>query len=70
MAHPLPIASDELLNAEEVATRLRVAKPTIYEWARTRPEVYGAVRIGPRKVRFRREAIDKLIGGAEVHAGA
>ncbi len=63
-----PIA--ELLSARDVARILNVPLPSLYGWSRENPERYGAVRVGPRAVRFRRAAIDALVGGDEVHAGA
>ena len=53
----------ELLTAREVASRLRLAVPTVYERARSRPEIYGAVRLGGREIRFRRAVIDALVRG-------
>jgi excisionase family DNA binding protein len=51
-----------LLKAEEVAELTRLALPTIYEQARENPERLGVVRIG-RAVRFKPDAIDRLVGG-------
>lgn len=55
--------SHELLTAAEVAKRLRLAVPTIYQRGREAPSQYGAVRLGRRAIRFKRTAIDALIEG-------
>lgn len=51
-----------LLRAAEVARALQIALPTVYEISRETPERIGTVRLG-RCVRFRREAIDRLVHG-------
>ena len=65
--HPVePLCSDSLRHytAREVAELTRLAVPTVYELAKREPDRFGAVRYG-RAVRFRRDAIDRLIGGGE-----
>lgn len=61
-ARPLGDAP-ELLTAAEVARRLRLAVPTVYQRGREAPGQYGAVRLGRRAIRFKRAAIDALIEG-------
>lgn len=56
--------AEPLLSARDVAVILGVPLPSLYGWMRENPARYGAVRVGPRAVRFRRSAIDKLIEGA------
>jgi len=48
-------------RAEEVAHRLGVATPTVYEHARRDPERWGVIRVG-RAVRFKRVVIDRMAG--------
>lgn len=52
----------QFYTADEVALLLRLAKPTIYEHARQDPTRFGVLRFG-RAVRFRRNAIDRLVAG-------
>ena len=70
MAEPQISGSDALLRADDVARRLNVPKPTLYEWSRKDPARYGLVRIGRRTVRFRRDVIDRLVTGDSHHEGA
>lgn len=49
-------------RATEVAQRLGIAEPTVYEHARRDPRAWGVIRIG-RAVRFRREVIDARARG-------
>lgn len=72
MAEAEIAAGGSLMRASDVARILNVAKPTLYEWARNDPERYGAVRVGPRCVRFRRVVIDRLIGAdqPEIRVGS
>ena len=51
----------ELLTAQEVAQRLRVSLRSVYDLAGQQPRRLGVVRLG-RRVRFRRDAIDTLLG--------
>jgi len=60
---------DAHYTAREVAQLTRLAVPTVYELARREPDRFGAVRYG-RAVRFRRAAIDRLVGRVELHASA
>ena len=39
-----------------------IPRPTIYEHARRDPRRWGVVRVG-RAIRFRREAIDRVVAG-------
>jgi excisionase family DNA binding protein len=55
-------ASDDLLTAEEVASRLRVTPAWVY--AQTRRRQIPHLRLG-RYVRYRREALDKWIEQVE-----
>lgn len=58
-AEPLPA----LISARAVSRITGEPLSTIYKIARENPELLGAVRLGARKVRFRRAAIDRLIDG-------
>ena len=57
-----PTARPAFYDADEVRTILRLAKPTVYEIARTDPQRLGAVHFG-RAVRFRRSVIDRIAHG-------
>lgn len=46
----------------EVAKKLNLATPTVYEIARKNPELLGAVRFG-RSVRFRSAVIERIVDG-------
>jgi predicted DNA-binding transcriptional regulator AlpA len=45
-----------------VSTVTGIPRPTIYEHARRDPSRWGVIRFG-RAIRFRRDAIDRLVAG-------
>jgi len=51
-----------LLTVDEVATQLRVSKPSIYTWVKEGRLV--AHRLGARTIRFRQEDVDAFLMGA------
>ena len=48
------------IGAVEIVTG--IPRPTIYEHARRDPDRWGVIRVG-RAIRFRRDAIDRLVAG-------
>ena len=58
---PVDVETDVCL-APEVAKRLKIALPTVYQAGREDPIRFGVVRVG-RAVRFRRTAIDRIVAG-------
>jgi len=54
--------SMNLLTVDEVATQLRVSKPSIYTWVKEGRLV--AHRLGARTIRFRQEDVDAFLMGA------
>lgn len=58
-----PLTRSDIMSATEVADLLGIARPTVYAWAREGR--MPSVRLGPRKILFRRSSIAQWIENHE-----